>query len=290
MEFKLTLPGNPKRFIPLAVLVVLAAVSAFGFLVLAKHMDAARQKFYDAQRELELYRAGVWRLEKVDHTKLEKELAAFKQRFPSQEQVGMLIGDLTELAKNHRVSIEAVTPGDRVAGREEDNPAFAVLDQVPVQMRLSGTYENLAAFLASLSRLEQSLMTVSQFQLGMAGRGNEFDLRLSLNAVFFVKKTPDQDLLSRAIPAVPKERLAQRSRFESISRNPFTERRAAPAAMVPDVIKLEGILYDPAQPLVLINGVTWKKGDHVGAMKIVEIYPDRVIVEEDGKTREVRLG
>jgi len=291
MEFKLALPIDLKRFIPLAVLVVLAVAAAFGFLILAKHIDGARQEFYDAQRELGLYRAGVWQLEKVDYTKLEEELTAFKQRFPSHEQVGMLIGELTGLAKGHHVAIEAITPSDKIVGREEDNLAFAVLDQVPVQMRLSGTYENLAAFLASLSNLEQSLMTVSQFQLGMGGGRDESMLQLSLNAVFFVKKKSDQDLLdSRAIPAVPKERLAQRSRFESTERNPFTERRLAPAAMVQDVIKLEGIIYDPVQPLVLINGVTWKKGDQVGAMKIVEIKPDRMIVEEDGKAREVRLG
>jgi hypothetical protein len=52
---------------------------------------------------------------------------------------------------------------------------------------------------------------------------------------------------------------------------------------------LEGVIEDGSGGLAIINGTVVEMGKHIGQYIVQKIYPDRVILEQDGKTIELRL-
>jgi len=48
-----------------------------------------------------------------------------------------------------------------------------------------------------------------------------------------------------------------------------------------DVLRIEGILWDAAQPLAIVNGEVRNVGDNVEGCRIIEIQPTAVIVETE---------
>jgi hypothetical protein len=54
-------------------------------------------------------------------------------------------------------------------------------------------------------------------------------------------------------------------------------------------ISLNGIIWDPVQPMAFINGRILPEGGRLGGVKVIRILPDRVILRLAGKTVEKRL-
>ncbi len=277
-----------KRFLPLLSVLGIGVMALVIFIFLAKRLDVARHDFYKARKELEMYRAGVWHLEKLNLEQLKGQLARMETRFPSSENLAVLIEELTDLAKKYEISIPSITPSEKVEVREEQNGILSSLNRVSLEMRLEGTYENLGNFLSQLSTLEHGVIKVDHLRFEKKGI-DAIQTGLLLAASVYVKKTPEQTVLKEQISeTAPVQRHAARSRFETIDRNPFTKKVEAIKAKEARV-NIEGIIYDPAQPMVLINGETKGIGDRVNGMKIVEIRPDRVLFEKNGEQTEMRL-
>ena len=157
---------------------------------------------------------------------------------------------------------------------------------------MKGSYENLAAFLAQLGLFHHGVIKVDRFRLGSEG-ADPAHLALALSASVYVAKNDKQDVLRDTIVQtglVP--RLAARSRFEAIKRNPFAKAAEVEIPVLPGKkkINLEGIIYDPAQPIVLINGETKGTGDYVEGMKIIEIQPGSVVFDQEGEKITIQLG
>ncbi len=278
-----------KRFIPLIVLFGLSIFFVFLFSFLAKRSDVARTKFYKAQKELELYRTGIWHLEKLNPDELNHQLERMEGRFPSTENLAVLIEELTHVANNYNLSISSITPSEKVEAREENNTVLESLSRVPVEIRLDGNYEDLGSFLSQLSTLEHGVIRVEHFRMEKV-QNDPTRLSLSLEASLYVKKSSDQNILVEPISSnVPLERQAGRSRFNAIDRNPFTRALVASVPTAEAQINLEGIIYDPAEPLVLINGETKRIGDLVHHMKIIDIQPDSVLFEKGSEQVRMRL-
>lgn len=293
MQTKIGLPVKVeqlKKFIPLAILVFVGVLSVIGFLMLAKNLDFVRNQFYEVQKELELYRSGVWRLNRMDFDQLNQELAALHERFPSSEKIGAIIGELSEKAKEHQIEIEAITPGQKTQIQEVKSGSLDPLETVPVQMQLNGTYENIAAFLASFDDLKSNVATVQNFQLASGGQKQDSGMKVPVTASLFVKKNQKKDLFKEPVAEErPAARQAGKSRLESFGQNPFV--KSVPIAQKASGvdINLEGIIYDPKEPIVLINGEARRTGDEVGNTKIVSIFPDHVVFERNGQQFEQRL-
>ena len=257
-------------------------------LMLAKRSDAARADFYRLQSELESYRKAVWRLEKLDPKQLEWQLARMNGRFPSSEQLGIILGEITELAKNYGISITSITPSDRTEARTESQDILSVLDRIPIEMQLHGSYERLAGFMSQLGNLENGVMRVDRFRLETEGAQGQESLVLSLSTSLFVRQALEQEVLKEALSkSTILERKAGKSRFAKMERNPFT--KTAVQSEVASPVVLQGIIYDPKQPIALVNGETKSIGDEVGGMKILEIEPDSVLFEKDGQEIKMRL-
>lgn len=92
---------------------------------------------------------------------------------------------------------------------------------------------------------------------------------------------------------VPQELLAhrkaqrQRATLLPWRRDPFSP--AATGSQGSGLV-LSGILWDPVQPIAIINGHPVKGGDEVEGYRVVEIAPDRVTVSDGATTQHLRLG
>ena len=80
---------------------------------------------------------------------------------------------------------------------------------------------------------------------------------------------------------VPRQK---KSSYEDWGRNPFMSSLAVSQGPT-----LDGILWDVNNPVAIVNGEIAGKGDSVGPYVVVEVQPDRVILNDGGKDIELRL-
>ena len=97
----------------LGILVGTGVILLVIFCILAKQSDAARQNFYVLQKELELYRSGIWRLEKLNPEELNAQLEKARAHFGSSENLAVLIGEIMEWANSHYLAIASIAPGQK---------------------------------------------------------------------------------------------------------------------------------------------------------------------------------
>jgi type II secretory pathway component PulC len=82
------------------------------------------------------------------------------------------------------------------------------------------------------------------------------------------------------------ERRATRSKFTSWKRSPFVP-SGTPAS--PNLV-LSGIIWNNIKPKAMINDMILTKGDSVGENRIIDIKPDRVILNDGTKNFELKMG
>lgn len=94
-------------------------------------------------------------------------------------------------------------------------------------------------------------------------------------------------------PMPAQKKTKKRTAYKDWGKNPFSVSKAAiapPAGSGPGAgIRLGGIIYDANDVCALINDELVHKGDSVDAKKVVEIYRDRVILNDGSKDIELRL-
>ena len=275
-----------KRYLSFVAIVVVGVATLALFALLGKMSDSARTNFYRVKKELDAYRQRIWHLEKLDPKQLEWQLASMENRFLTYEKLSVVIGELTELAKTCEVSITSISPSEKIESNDSEDPVLSLLSRTPIEIRLVGKYEQAARFLTQLGSMSSGVMKVDRFRLDKEKEGSDL-VTLSLAASLYLRKSTDQKILEADVAEVPLERMAGRSRFQSISRNPFTKVPVRVEKTSPVV--LQGILYDAQQPLALINGDARRIGEVVNGMKIIEINPDNVVLEKDGQTTKMQL-
>ena len=86
--------------------------------------------------------------------------------------------------------------------------------------------------------------------------------------------------------AISTRRRAKRSRFREWKRNPFVKVQAAP---VITELKLNGIIWNKTNPKAMIGDAIVVKGDTVGINKVIDIQPDKVILNDGTKDFELTL-
>lgn len=72
----------------------------------------------------------------------------------------------------------------------------------------------------------------------------------------------------------------RRDPFEALM-TPTGELRTPRIGTAGGLLRVEGILWDPAQPLALINGSVYRVGDVVEEYHVIEIQTQAVVVESD---------
>ncbi len=81
-------------------------------------------------------------------------------------------------------------------------------------------------------------------------------------------------------------RRAKRSRFKEWKRNPFITGLTASTVTK---LTLNGIIWNKTKPKAMIGDAIVAKGDTVGADKVVDIQPDRVILNDGTKDFELKI-
>lgn len=279
--------SSKKQIISFSALLVFSVACVSIFSLFAKRLDEAKFGYFNLQKELELERIGIWHLEKLDRKALDRELEMLQARFPSHDNLATLIGEITELAKKHKMTVASLVPREIAEIQEEKKEKLEALSRIPMELRLAGSFVDFAGFLADLSTLPHGIITVDQYRLEKQS-GESTLLNLTLTLSVYARKTKEENILEQKFSLdMPIQRKAGMSRSKGIARDPFNQK------IVPveeeAVINLEGIIYDPVQPIVLIGGETRKVGDVVAGMTIAEIHPEYVVFKKDGEQTVVRL-
>lgn len=94
--------------------------------------------------------------------------------------------------------------------------------------------------------------------------------------------TPPQNVKS----VISTDRRAKRSQFNAWKRNPFT---AGQAGSVATALTLNGIIWSKTTPKAMIGDVMVVKGDTIGDNKVVDIRPDKVILNDGTKDFELTM-
>lgn len=91
-------------------------------------------------------------------------------------------------------------------------------------------------------------------------------------------------------PMPAQKKTKKRTAYKDWGKNPFSVSKAAtPAPVGSQGLRLGGIIYDANEVCALINDELVHKGDSVDGKKVVEIYRDRVILNDGSKDIELRL-
>ena len=85
---------------------------------------------------------------------------------------------------------------------------------------------------------------------------------------------------------VSTERLLKRSQFKAWKRNPFV---SGQKALAMTELTLNGIIWNKTKPKAMIGDALVVKGDTVGVNKVVDIQPDRVILNDGTKDFELKI-
>ena len=91
-------------------------------------------------------------------------------------------------------------------------------------------------------------------------------------------------------PMPARKKNKKRTSYKDWGKNPFSASKAAiPPSVGSRGTRLGGIIYDANDVCALINDELAHKGDSVDGKKVVEIYRDRVILNDGTKDIELRL-
>ena len=87
---------------------------------------------------------------------------------------------------------------------------------------------------------------------------------------------------------VSTKRRPKRSQFKAWKRNPFVSGITASTTMTTK-LTLNGIIWNKTKPRAMIGDTMVVKGDTVGANKVVDIQPGKVILNDGTKDFELKL-
>ncbi|GEM_PF-5155647 len=283
-----SLSSSVKKMASLLIILPIGFVCILIVLLIAHRLSDRQKHFISLRQNLNSYREALWKVKNVEVQKLNQEIVSVYQRFPSAEKLSLVIKEITEKAKDYNIKVISITPGEKTDVDESEKPALSGLNRIQLSMRLEGSYENLASFLMNLSALTNGIIKTNHFHLEKADSKTP-DLTLVLDAALYVRRTDVEELFQEVAPdespALNKKTVL--SRFQTYLRNPFVEEIIIGTPKLS--FHLEGILYDSAQPIALINGEGKRVGDEVQHAKILEIRPDSVLMQKENEQFEVKL-
>ena len=86
--------------------------------------------------------------------------------------------------------------------------------------------------------------------------------------------------------ALPLGRRHKRSQHKVWKRNPFSSGQSSSTA---SELNLNGIIWNKVRPKAMIGDAIVAKGDTVGENKVIDILPDRVILNDGTKDFELQM-
>lgn len=165
------------------IVVFLIPVVAFYFLVYSpkskeiKKLDAAITKI---DNEIATAKVKVRRLDelKVENEKLKKQLAALKEQMPEEEEVSVLLKQVSDLGLTSGLNILLWKPSSKKPDPE------GVYVEIPVQVEVLGGYHDLGMFYSHISQLRR-IVNISSITINPPKKGTADLLEASFIASTF---------------------------------------------------------------------------------------------------------
>jgi hypothetical protein len=109
-------------------------------------------------------------------------------------------------------------------------------------------------------------------------------------ALFGHKAPPTVAAKTPEIPAPPPAEAAPAPATNTLP-PPATNTNPPPAAPVEQLPKLQGVIFNAANPLAIVNGHTVSVGDRVGDFQVKQILKSSVIIQRpDGSQKTLTIG
>lgn len=175
--------------------IVVAMVVAFYFLVESPQQDeigVLRTEIAKMQEEIKTNRAKVAHLEELKrvNAQLEQQLARNQEQLPPEEEVAMLLKQISDLGQRIGLNFKLWKPG----GRSEDSSKLFV--RLPVAVEMSGGYHTLAVFFDRISKLPR-IINVTKIKMGSGKtERNAISIQTSFELTAFA--SPSEAMLAQA--------------------------------------------------------------------------------------------
>lgn len=178
------------RNLPKAVRIVVAIaptvlfVALFGYLGIMpemKRIDLLKQEIIKQQNEIVKDQSIVEKLDtlRLENAKLKKVLAKLEEQLPEESEISPLLQQVSDLGIKAGLDIKSWNPA---AHRKHPS---GIVFEVPVSVKMSGSYHRLGRFFASLTNLDR-IVNITDIKLGSPKpQGKEAVLDITFSAVTF---------------------------------------------------------------------------------------------------------
>ncbi len=270
-----------KKHIILLVLVgVFIAGATYLTVVLGKDISEASM----LHEKLIQYNKQIEKTKDFDDTFLKEQFEQKMAHFSSPDQFTIIMDEIARLSTSHDIQIRSIEPSSLSKSQDQNMPFLAYLSQIRLSMSVEGDFSNLGLFLSDLENLRNGVISFKSIRFDKNLNVTQ-NLTLSLQCIIYFF-AGDEGLWKAEIPNASSDQ--PKSRFAEMKRNPFFK-MTSKLPLPPKAIRLEGIIYDPAGPIALIDGETRKIGDEVNGMKITNIRRDSIETDDNGKVRVFQL-
>ncbi|GEM_PF-1792198 len=218
----------------------------------------------------------------------QQRYATLSQRVGAETSLARVLETFRRQAQDHRVELMTMQPrasADAAPGAVALGEGLT-LREVPLTLQLTGRYRHLGEFFAGL---DEEPFTVVVRSLKMSHvEGSRTQLRAELLlTVYLPEMSSDSSAKAMTVPLMASEALAaretQRQRATKLAweREPFVSGSLSGEA---SGLELSGILWDPAQPMAIINGQMVHPGEECEGYRVVEITPETVTLTDGTET------
>jgi len=163
------------RFGALAAIAVLIAAGYYFMVFEAKNerLQALRTQELELQRKLSEVRSVAANIAAFEEeiTVMEAELSVALRQLPNEKQLEVLLADISNLGKTAGVEIKSFA--------RKDETIHDFYAEVPIAVKLEGTYHDIARFFDSVSKLPR-IVNMGSIEITVAG-ANETGTRLNVS-------------------------------------------------------------------------------------------------------------
>jgi len=154
------------------LLVLLVGISAANYFLLLEPLQQSivQQMRKQSQLDIELAQkqtiANNLNSYRQQLEKLQQDLALALTELPAEAQIDELLRQLNDVAKKAGLSITSVKPGNEAQGSQ------SFIAKIPISMSVSGSYEEIAIFFESVSKLRR-IVNINDVSLGTPAVKNQ---------------------------------------------------------------------------------------------------------------------
>ncbi len=197
----------------------------------------------------------------------------------SEKECAECVDELTKHGKSLGIDFLSMKPKEIVV--KEGTP-YKIL---PIELEIEATDKQFVDFLGSIDELKKTIVTVNSFDITPDRQNRKLlNAKMVINIYLSAKEVPGTESLLPLKGSMGVERRAGRTKITSWKRSPFVPSAAASTERV-----LNGNIWSKTKPKAMIGDTILMKGDRIAEYMVVDIKPDRVILNDGEKDFEIKL-